>query len=197
MGRVRSIGAVVACALLLAGCALLQPPGPAPETYDLTAPSDFGRIGSSRAQLLIANPSAVGVLDTERIVLRPDPAVITYLRGAQWADKLPRLVQIRLVEAFENTARIRAVGRPGEGLLIDYQLVLDVRRFEADTNSGLAIVEFSAKLLNDRNGRVVATRLIGGQASIAGSGKDEIVLALDAASQAAMQRLVAWTLGRI
>ena len=196
MGRVRSIGAVFACALL-AGCALVQPPKPAPETYDLTAPSSFGQIGSSRAQLLIANPSSVAVLDTERIVLRPDPVVVTYLKGAQWTDKLPRLVQIRIVEAFENTGRIRAVGRPGEGLLIDYQLVLDIRRFEADTATGLAVVEISAKLLNDRNGRVVATQLVGGQASLAGSGKDEIVLALDAASQAAMERIVTWTLRRI
>lgn len=191
----RGIGAIAAC-FLLAGCAVVQ--GPPPETYDLTAPRDFsGRVGGTRAQLLIANPSSVSVLDSERIVLRPDPYVVTYLKGAQWTDKLPKLLQTRIIEAFENTGNVRAVGRPGEGLLIDYQLVLDIRNFEVDTSSGLAQVLISAKVMNDRNGRVLATRQIGGQASVSGNDKDEMIAALDAASQAAIDQLVRWTLSRI
>ncbi|MCB1472984.1 MAG: membrane integrity-associated transporter subunit PqiC [Rhodobiaceae bacterium] len=197
MSGIRSIGVVAAC-LLLSACALAKPPGPVPETYDLTAPTEFsGRVGGTRAQLLIANPTSVSVLDTERIVLRPDPTVVTYLKGAQWTDKLPKLVQSRLVEAFENTGRIRAVGRPGEGLLIDYQLVIDIRAFEVDTSAGLARVVFSLKLMNDRNGRVLASRQVGGQASVSSSDKDELVLALDAASRAAMDQAVRWTLAKI
>ncbi|MCB1477383.1 MAG: ABC-type transport auxiliary lipoprotein family protein [Tepidamorphaceae bacterium] len=194
IGR-RSIGAIAAC-FLLAGCAVVQ--GPPPETYDLTAPRDFsGKVGGTRAQLLIANPSSVSVLDSERIVVRPDPYVVTYLKGAQWTDKLPKLLQTRIVQAFENTGNVRAVGRPGEGLLIDYQVVLDIRNFEIDSSSGTAQVLISAKIMNDRNGRVLASQQIGGQASINGGGNDEMVAALDSASQAAIDQLVRWTLAKI
>lgn len=191
----RGIGALAAC-FLLAGCAVVQ--GPPPETYDLTAPRDFsGKVGGTRAQLLISNPSSVSVLDSERIVVRPDPYVVTYLKGAQWTDKLPKLLQTRIVQAFENTGNVRAVGRPGEGLLIDYQIVLDIRNFEIDSSSGTAQVLISAKIMNDRNGRVLSSQQIGGQATISGSGNDEMVAALDSASQAAIDQLVRWVLAKI
>lgn len=195
MMKRKSIGIAAAC-FLLAGCAVVQ--GPPPETYDLTAPSEFsGSVGSTRAQLLVANPTSVSVLDSERILLRPGPNVVTYLKGAQWTDKLPKLLQTRIVQAFENTGRVRAVGRPGEGLLINYQVVIDIRNFEVNTDTGLAQVLLSVKLMNDRNGRVVATRQVGGQATLMGSDNDELVEALDAASQAAIDQLVRWTLSRI
>ncbi|MFN0264162.1 ABC-type transport auxiliary lipoprotein family protein [Tepidamorphus sp. 3E244] len=195
MRKYRSIGLVAAC-WLLAGCSVVQ--GPPPETYDLTAPTEFsGKVGSTRAQILIANPTSVSVLDSERILLRPEPSVVTYLKGAQWTDKLPKLLQTRIVQSFENTGRVRAVGRPGEGLLINYQLVLDIRNFEVDTATGLAVVAIGVKLMNDRNGRVLATRQIGGQASIYGTSNDEMVDALDSASQAAIDQLVRWTLSKI
>ena len=55
-----------------------------------------------------------------------------YLAQSQGSDRLPRMVQLRLLQAFENTGRIGAVGVPGQGLAIDYQLVMEIRRFEID-----------------------------------------------------------------
>jgi cholesterol transport system auxiliary component len=98
---------------------------------------------------------------------------IQYLSKAQWSDKLPRMVQAKLVEAYENSGKLGGVGIPGQGLAIDYQVVTDIRAFEIDTGNGSqAVVEISAKILNDRNGSVRAQKVFT-QAVPAGGGSNE------------------------
>ncbi|MEZ5800851.1 MAG: ABC-type transport auxiliary lipoprotein family protein [Nitratireductor sp.] len=83
------------------------------------------------------------------------PTEIEYLAKSQWSDRLPKVVQARLIEAFENTGRVRAVSKPGEGLVIDYQIVTDIRAFQANVGAGSrdAMVSLSVKLVSDRTGR--------------------------------------------
>ena len=38
---------------------------------------------------MVSLPSALQALDSERILVRPKGAQVTYLPGAQWADRLP------------------------------------------------------------------------------------------------------------
>ncbi|MGE0586146.1 MAG: ABC-type transport auxiliary lipoprotein family protein [Flavobacteriaceae bacterium] len=185
-----------ATAVALAGCGGVLS-GPPPDTYDLTAPGDFGSIGSTRAQILVPVPTALASLDTERIVVRPEPAVINYLSGAQWADKLPRLFQARLVEAFDQSGRVARVGRTGEGLVADYQILAEIRAFHADPAAGVAIAEIAVRIVNDRSGRIVASRTFSREAPLTGKGGSEIVAALDAAMRAAMTDIVGWTVSRI
>ena len=59
-------------------------------------------------------------------------------------------------ETLQNSGRARAVAVPGQGLLIDYQIVLDVRAFEY-TSEG-AVADFVVRVMDDRNGRVVRSR---------------------------------------
>ncbi|MEZ5840711.1 MAG: ABC-type transport auxiliary lipoprotein family protein [Hyphomicrobiales bacterium] len=192
-----------AAALLVAagvgGCALAGGSGPAPATFDLTAPDSFADIkGTSSAQILVKEPSALKALDSERIVVKPTPAAVEYYAGAQWSDRLPRLVQTRLAEAFENSRRFRAVGRPGDGLLIDYQIVTDIRAFQIETSGAdEAVVTISAKILNERNGRVVAARLFTARLPVTASSTGSAVAGLDAAMDAVLGELVGWTVARI
>ena len=58
-----------------------------------------------------------------------------------WGDKLPRIVQSKLVEAFENSGKLGGVGMPGQGLAIDYQIVTDIRSFEIDASNGNQAVD--------------------------------------------------------
>jgi len=73
--------------------------------------------------------------------VRYDPQSVAYLTGAQWADKLPSLVQSRLIESFQNAHLLREVGRPG--MLADFNLQTSIRRFELDTAQSAAVVEIS------------------------------------------------------
>jgi cholesterol transport system auxiliary component len=96
----------------LAGCSSLGGgSNKALDTYDLAVP-DVATKGShkTKVQILIAEPQALKALDSENIVVRSDASSIQYLGGAQWGDRLPKIVQARLVQAFENSGRFGGAG---------------------------------------------------------------------------------------
>lgn len=170
------------------------------DTFDLTASvSEVATAASARnRQLLVADPSALKALDSEQILVRVSGAEIRYLSQSQWSDRLTRVVQSKLVEAFENTGRLGGVGRPGQGLAIDYQLITDVRSFEiAAEGTDRGVVEISAKLLNDRNGTVKAQRVFRAEVPSSGSDSSAYVTALDRAFARVTADMVAWTLQSI
>jgi len=194
---------VRACAfalMILPGCAALPGGGPAPlDTFDLTAyRAEAPGPRRGRTQILVAEPSALKALDGENIVIRTSPGAIEYLGGAQWADRLPRIVQARLVESLQATGRLGGVGKPGEGLAIDYQVIAEIRAFEVRVGGGgRAEVELYVKLLNDRNGVVRAARSFAASAPVVGAGNAGHVDALDRAFAQATQEIVGWVLGSI
>ncbi|WP_245413471.1 ABC-type transport auxiliary lipoprotein family protein [Mangrovicella endophytica] len=182
-------------ALGLASCAS----GPAPDTYDIAAPKvGASARGNSRAQVLIPEPTAIKALDSDKIVVKPTPYTVENLGKSQWSDRLPRMVQLRLLQAFENTGRIGAVGVPGQGLAIDYQLVMEIRRFEiAAGGANSAVVEISVKALNDRNGTVVKTRIFKDEVPVSAASNADYVTALNRAFERVSSDIVSWTLGLI
>jgi len=184
---------------MLQGCALLGGGSTPLDTYELTAASvsDSGpRRG--RAQILIAEPSALKPLDGQNIVIKVAPGSIEYLKGAQWADRLPKVVQAKLAQAFESSGRVGGVGLPGQGLAIDYQVITEIRAFDIRVQGGSqAHVELFVKILNDRNGTVRASKSFTAQAPVAGSGNPAYAAALDIAFKTATDEIVDWSLGRI
>src|SRR5450830_710408 len=46
-----------------------------------------------RGKLVIAEPTALAVLDSDKIVVRPAPGQTAQFSDAQWEDRLPKLVQ--------------------------------------------------------------------------------------------------------
>ncbi|MCB1417374.1 MAG: membrane integrity-associated transporter subunit PqiC, partial [Nitratireductor sp.] len=145
----------MAMATVLSGCAGGLVSAPPPDTYGLSgAPSVTGQRARNR-QILINEPSALKALDSEQIVIRPTPSAIQYLAKSQWSDRLPNIVQDKLVQAFENSGQVGGVGRPGDGLAIDYKILTASRAFEIKADAGeRGVVELSVKILNDRNGVV-------------------------------------------
>ncbi len=147
-----------ALAALLSGCAVLIPE-PAPSLYDLVLDENVYNVsGRTSSQILIANPKVVSSLDNDRIVIKPGPSEISYFSGVRWSDRLPRLVQLYLSRAIAATNGARAVALPGDGLLIDHQLVIDVQAFQVEVKGAQATarVSLNVLILNDKNGRVVA-----------------------------------------
>ena len=188
-------GGTALLTLILAGCAALPGGGPAPlDTYELSAPSpDRGR-GRRGTQILIAEPSALKILDGESVVIEPAPGVIQFLKGAQWADRLPKVVQARLAETFQRSGNFGGVGKPGEGLAIDYQVIAEIRTFGVRLGRGdRADVEIFVKVLNDRNGVVRASRTFEASVPVGGgSGNDAYIRALDVAFGEVANEIVRW-----
>jgi cholesterol transport system auxiliary component len=164
----------------------------APITYDLTAPRDFGRVASGRSHLVIAEPTATQALDSERVIIRDSTGAISFLGGVQWADRLTRLVQTRMIQTFENGARIGTVGRPGDRVVADWQLNLDIRTFAVDAGSTEAVVEITAKLVNDRSGRVGAARLFSARQPVGGIDGPQAARSLDEALGRVLIDIVRW-----
>jgi len=192
----RRAALATAAAFVLSACSVLGGGEPPRAIYDVSAPSGLADAGTTAAQLLIPEPNAIGALDTERIAVRPDSVRIEYLAGSQWTDRVPVLVQARLIEAFEN-AGIAAVGRPGESLAIDYRVIVDVRSFEFEALTHTARVALAVRLLDDRDGRVVAQQTFTGASATATDSAGDIVLGLDAALGTALSGLVRWTLAAV
>ncbi|WP_188409615.1 ABC-type transport auxiliary lipoprotein family protein [Agaricicola taiwanensis] len=190
------VASVALAAFLLGGCALLSTPTP-PDTYTLTAPSFTKSSRAPRGLLVIAQPTAISAIDSERIVARPATGEITYVQESQWSDGLTRLLQARILESFENASRLSAVGRVGDRLSSDFQLATDVRSFEVDAGSGMAVVEISAKIINERNGRIAAGKIFRGTAPVGAINGAEASRALDTALHQVLRDLVEWTTSRI
>lgn len=181
-------------ALVLTGCGALGGK-PAPlDTYQLSAPGPDTEQKRGSTQILIAEPSALKSLDGENIVVEPAAGSIQFLKGAQWADRLPRVVQARLAEAFQRSGQFGGVGLPGEGLAIDYQVITEIRAFQIRVSGGdQARIEIAVKILNDRNGAVRAQKTFTAVSGVSGSGNDAYVSALDRAFREAASEIVAWT----
>lgn len=184
----RLVPAALSAMLLLAGCG----GGATPTTFDLSAPSGFGRVGGSRAALVIAEPTTVQTLDSDRIIVRDSSGALSFLGGAQWSDRVPKLVQTRLVQTFENASRIAAVSRPGDRITPDLQLITDIRRFTIDTASGSAVVEITAKLVGDKTGQVQRARIFTASVPASASDGAAAAQALDRALSQVLIQIVRW-----
>jgi cholesterol transport system auxiliary component len=179
-------------ALLMAGCGA----GAKNDTFDLSVTPDGNGPAAKSRQILIPQPTALSALDSNQILVRVSSSEIQYLSKSQWGDKLPRMVQSKLVEAFENTHKLGGVGTPGQGLAIDDQVVTDIRSFEID-NAGhsAATVEISAKILNDRTGAIKAQNVFRKVVPVSSGGTNsDFVKALNVAFAGVATDIVNWTL---
>lgn len=197
MRRLRCLALMaLAVTALGSGCAALPGGGPPPlDTYQLSAPDVASAGPRLRKQILIADPSALKAFDSQNIVVSPNPGEVQYLKGVQWADRLPEIVQARLAETFEKSGAFTGVGKPGEGLAIDDQIVTEIRTFSIEgTGAQRAHVLIHVRIVNDRNGVVRAARSF--EASVpVGGGETTYIAALDRAFGKVAADIVAWVRG--
>jgi cholesterol transport system auxiliary component len=185
--RACKISLALSVSLLAAACG-----GSAPETFDLSAAS-VPEVHKLRKQIAIREPLTSLELDSQRILVRTSPETVAYLTGAQWSDRLPTLIQTRLVQTFQNAHLSGSVGRAGAGFSSSYSLELDVRAFELDAKSVAGIVDIAAKIVDDRGGRIVASRIFRMEVPSAGTSGVQASVALNTALSAVMTQIVAFT----
>lgn len=189
---------------LLSGCGLLELPGsgPAPDIYDLSPKNSFDEdLPSIDLQLIVEEPSSARGIDSDRIALRPSPIEIKYFAGARWVDRAPRMVQILLVESFENTGKIVAVGRQSIGLRPDFSVKSELREFQAEysENGGLPNihVRLNVKLIKMPEARIIASRTFDQTEPASGKDISAIVQSFDETLGKVLRRSVEWTLREV
>jgi cholesterol transport system auxiliary component len=164
-------------AALAAGCSSSSPV----TNFDLTAPRQVRAGSSAVGQIVVAEPGSVQPLESDRIIVKEANGAVSSIGGGQWADRLPRLIQSRLIQTFENSSGLRAVARPGGGVTPDFQLASELRAFQIDAPTGQAVVEMSVKLVNDRSGRIATTRVFTGRVPVGTINAANAAQALDRA----------------
>jgi cholesterol transport system auxiliary component len=193
MGRFGQIIGAVSVAAMLGGCSGGLGGKSPPPTYELFAATSFPRhAGGGRGQLIVPEPSALAILDTDRVMVRLAGGETAQLGNAQWEDRLPKLLQARIVQSFENGHRLRAVGKPGDKLTADYQLVIDVRAFQISADTGTAEVEIAAKIVGERTGRIGAARVFKVSVPAEATEGPAAIAAINAAFNKVVTDMVIW-----
>ncbi|WP_447585122.1 ABC-type transport auxiliary lipoprotein family protein [Pseudoxanthomonas mexicana] len=186
-------------ALTLASCSILGSEQRDPVTlyapYVRVAPSaDWP---TATWTLVIAKPTAARVIDSLRINVRPVPGELQVYRGAAWVQPATEMLQDAVQRTLEDSGRIPAVAGADAGILGDYKLVMDLRRFEADYTGGsmpAAVIEVNAKLVNSRDQRVVASRTFLQQRAAGSAQIADVAQAFEQALQAATADIAGWVL---
>jgi len=196
----RAAMALIAAGVTLSACGFKLPgSGPAPDIYDLSPKSSFDEtLPRVDLQLVVEEPSSARGIDTDRVALRPRPLEIKYFAGARWVDRGPRMVQILLVESFENTGKIVSVGRQSIGLRPDFSVKSELREFQAEYSEAGGIpnihVRLNVKLIKMPEARIVASRTFDQIEPSSGKEITAIVQSFDETLGKVMRGAVEWTL---
>ncbi|MGB8839605.1 MAG: ABC-type transport auxiliary lipoprotein family protein [Aliidongia sp.] len=184
--------------LLLAGCSELGGQRP-PQLYRLSArQGEASDLPAVPWQLIVSEPVAQQSLDTARIALTRSPTRLDYFADSAWTDRAPTMVQALIIEAFENSGRIVAIGRFASDLRADYVLQTELRDFEArydgaSTQPPTIEVRLDAKLVKMPDRDIIGNMIFAQEATSARNDVDSIVVAFDEALNQVLGRLVAWT----
>lgn len=170
------------------------PPKPPMAIYDLKAPRDFPPLKQAPApvQLAIADPTTILTFDTQQILVKPQTGPTHAIENAQWGDSVPRLLQEKFIQSFENAHYLGAVTRPLDGLQVTDRLLIDLRAFDIVAGpQPHAVIEFTAKILS-KDGKIVGARLFHAEAPAKSVDAAGATAALDAAFGKVATDLVGW-----
>jgi phospholipid/cholesterol/gamma-HCH transport system substrate-binding protein len=170
---------------------------PAAKTvYDLVAPTKFPPVKElSLAQLAVVEPTVTLQLDTQRILIVP-PRTWPGFADAQWSDSIPKLVQARLVQSFENLSLQRAVTRLSPEVTPEQRLLVDIRSFQiiAEEEPPAAEVALTAKVVAN-DGRVLASKIFAQRTPLSESSPAAAVAGFNDAFGKVAVELVVWASG--
>lgn len=198
----RTAAGIVPAAFALTACANLLPgQGPPPRLFVLSPKNTFpAGLPTVDWQLIVEIPSAAASLNTTRISLQRSSREYEYYAGSNWTDPAPTLVQTLIVESFENSRRIVAVGRESLGLRADYILKSELREFQAyylDPAPGAPpeiFVRIVAKLVRMPERSIVGSNSFDARIVATADSLEGVVDAFDGALGKVLKQLVAWTL---
>lgn len=173
-------------------------PAKGPAIFDLAAANDFPaaekKIGQ---QLVVPDPNVLILFDSQKILTRAGDGTYGNIADAQWADNLPKLVEARLVQSFENAQQLNMVSRPIDTLNPAFRLETTIRSFYISTDpTPQAVVEVAARLVSDK-GEVAAARVFSATVPTKSIEAPDAVAALNEAFAKVAGEMVTWTVESI
>lgn len=150
-----------------------------------------------RAQLVVMRPNASRMIDSSRVLVRPVPGELQVYAGASWMQPAPDMLQDAIVRTLEDSGKTAGVMRRGGGIAGDYDLLMDVRRFDADYAAGTtpsAVIEVSATLVRGEMNQVVAQRLFRSASPSASTAIPDVSQAFERSLADITQQISGWSL---
>ena len=185
-------GALAACEGVVPGR------GPLPDLYRLTPKSTFAPdLPSVEWQLLLEPPLTNASIDTTRIGLQRSATSVQFYARASWSDRAPQMVQTLMIESFENSGRIIAVGRDSIALRADYILKSDLREFQAEymgAPNPRVHITVIARLVKMPRRAIIGSEKFEAVVEARTDTMEAIIAAFDQALGKVLKRLVEWTL---
>lgn len=185
--------------LVCTSCSSLFDGGGPAQLYRVTPASTYpANLLHRSVQLLVDHPLAPAGLDTSRIALSRSPLSIEYFADSEWAERTPLLLQTALLQSFENSRAITAIGRESADLRADFILDPEIRHFEAvyDSPNGApeAWVAINVQLINPSSREVVARSSFARRQRASANDVPAIISAFDEALAGVMTEIVVWTI---
>lgn len=159
--------------------------------YDLQIPGEFPPGRPLKGQLAIAEPNAVVMLDSQRLVLPPGLEA-PELAGFQWSDAVPKMLQTKLMQSFEIYDIAHPPIRASDMVQADHQLVIDLHSFQIGGDQPEAQIVLAAKILG-KDGKVAAARLFRASHAIGKLEPLPVLAAFNDAFAGLAKDLVTWT----
>lgn len=195
----RRAALVAFSAVALSACGSLLGPNEAPPQIYILNPQ-FGPVSNAPAtewQIAVTSPNVPDALDTKRIALQRGQ-ILDYYANAAWTDQTGDLVQDMLVNAFEKSGKVKAVGPTSGGVRADLLVVTEVRDFTAhyasENGAPSVVIDIVAKLITSNHHDVVATFDARREVQTSVNSVPAVVQAFNQAAGQAVSDIVSWTL---
>ena len=178
-----SVAPLGVCLLLGACFGGLKNDVPAPVNYRISAPK-IAPGAALAADILVSVQATAPGLDGTGIAARFPGSRIDYLAGARWPVRTPALIESALIEALQDSGRLRSVQGDFGRFRTTHTLTLEVRRFEADYTAGeppVAQVALAVTIGRQSDRSVLAAFTVAAEERASENRISAVVAALDAA----------------
>lgn len=196
MNRLRLLATLLLASSLVA-CSVL-PKSQVLSTYRLPATSVPSHPTSADWALRVNKPYSSQLLDSTRIAVVPPGDQISAYQGVRWSDRAPLLLRDRLIDAFLDDGRLKAVSSDETRLQADLELDGDLRAFNSEYQNGRPVVRilFEARLVDSSSRRILASRRFEANQAASDTSVPAVVSAFGLASDQLARDVLEWTLSQ-
>ena len=200
MSRRQLLAGLLIVSLLPAMWACGLAGGPPPRQYTLSPVTGFPPgLRPVTWSLVVDEPTAPHQLDTSRIALMNGPFQVEYYADVEWTDNAPAMVQLLLIQSFQNTGRLPVVASTHQTLPTDFLLLSNLPKFQVERDaSGVpqATVVLETTLLRMPRRQPVATARFEKTTPVTADSIDAVTTAVNTSLGAVILQVVDWTLER-
>ena len=192
---------------LAGGCSYLLAPGDPPARLNF-AP-EFGAITAGNAktrslQVVVVRPSLPLELGGDAIILLINQREMRRLAGYRWASTAPDMLERAIVSALNHSGAFASAAAVTSGIASKFHLLSSIDQFvlrvpQAPDNTpagpSVAIIQGTFRLVNNNEGRTLATLPIRVEQVAPGSGANDMADAMEKATVKMMEQVVPWAAG--